>query len=165
MMASPTSSASSTAVTPTATYASSKLSPQVATDSLNADTSHGTTTINDAVVAKVAGIAAREVRGVHDLGGGVGRAIGQLRERLNQQDHSQGISVEVGETQAAVDVTLTADYPVPLQQVADNVREAVTDAIESLIGLQVTEVNVTITDVVIPGADDDDSANTPSRVQ
>ena len=139
---------------------------EAAPDMLNADTTFGVTKINDSVIAKVAVIAAREVRGVHDLGGGAARAIGALRDRLNQQDHSQGIAVEVGETQAAVDVTLTADYPMPLQQVADGVRAAVIDAIESLVGLQVTEVNVTITDVVIPSEDgDDESANTPSRVQ
>lgn len=132
-------------------------------DTLNADTSLGKTKVEDAVVAKIAGIAAREVPGVHDLGGGAARAIGALRNRVGQQDHSQGVSVEVGETQVAVDVTLTADYPVPLQQVADGVRAAVIDAIETLVGLEVTEVNVTITDVVIPTEDDDDA--TESRVQ
>ena len=133
-------------------------------DTLNADTSLGTTKINDSVVAKIAGIAARDVAGVHDLGGGAARAIGAIRGALNQQDHSQGISVEVGESQVAVDVTLIADYPTPLQQVADGVRSAVIDAIESLVGLQVAEVNVTISDVVIPSEDDDD-AQAESRVQ
>ena len=132
---------------------------------LNADTSLGTTKINDSVVAKVAGIAARSVSGVHDLGGGAARAIGAIRGALNNSDHAQGVSVEVGETQVAVDVTLIADYPVPLQQVADGVRGAVVDAIESLVGLQVTEVNVTITDVVIPSDDDDDADKAESRVQ
>lgn len=154
-MAAPTASSSSgtSAATATATPVP-----------LNADTTLGTTTINDSVVSKVAGIAAREVPGVHDLGGGAARAIGALRERLNQQDHAQGITVEVGATQAAVDVTLIADYPVPLQQVADGVRAAVIEAVEGLIGLTVTEVNVTITDVVIPSEDGDDDQS-PSRVQ
>ena len=130
---------------------------------LNADTTQGTTKIADAVIAKVAGIAAREVPGVHDLGGNVARAIGAIRGALNTTDQAQGVSVEVGETQVAVDVTLIADYPVSLQQVADGVRAAVIDAIESLIGLEVTEVNVTISDVVIP-SDGDDAADAPARV-
>lgn len=131
---------------------------------LNEDTSHGKTTINDAVVAKIAGIAAREVPGVHDLGGGASRAIGAIRNRLNSQDHSQGVSVEVGETQVAADVTLIADYPMSLQKVADGVRDAITDAVESLVGLEVTEVNVTVADVYIPSEDDSDD-NSSSRVQ
>ena len=96
---------------------------------LNADTSHGKTVVNDAVVAKVAGIAAREVPGVHDLGGGASRAIGAIRTRLNNADHSQGVSVEVGETQVAADVTVIADYPMPLQHIADVVRTAITTAL------------------------------------
>lgn len=133
-------------------------------EGLNADTTHGTTTVEDSVVAKIAGIAAREVPGVHDLGGGAARAIGALRSRINQTDQGQGIGVEVGEKQAAVDVTVVAEYPIPLHHVADGIRTAVTTAIETLVGLEVTEVNVTITDVHIPSDDDDNAAAEP-RVQ
>ena len=160
-MATPTSSTSSTAALATTPKTGGTATP---IDTLNADTTLGTTKVDNAVVAKIAGIAAREVPGVHDLGGGAARALGALRNRVGQQDHAQGISVEVGETQVAADVSLTADYPVPLQQVADGVRAAVIDAVENLVGLQVTEVNVTITDVVIPGVDDADD-DQPSRVQ
>ncbi|MFD1721319.1 Asp23/Gls24 family envelope stress response protein [Amnibacterium endophyticum] len=124
----------------------------------SAQTSGGSTTIADGVVAKIAGIATRDVPGVHDLGSSAGRAIGALRDRINQTDLTQGIAVEVGETQVAVDVTLVAEYPMSLQQVADDVRTAVTDAIESYVGREVTEVNVTITDVHIPSVDDADDA-------
>jgi len=106
------------------------------------------------VIAKVAGIATREVAGVFALGGGAARALGVIREAMNNTDLTQGISVEVGETQVAVDITLVAEYPIPLQTVADNVRTAVYAAIENLVGMQVTEVNVTITDVHIPSDDD-----------
>lgn len=123
----------------------------------------GKTEINDAVVAKVAGIAAREVRGVHALGGAAGRAIGALRDRVGQTNLSQGISVEVGETQVAVDVTLTAEYPVALQEVAEDVRDAIAKAIEGIVGMDVAEINVTIADVHIP-SDDDDDETTESRV-
>ena len=126
-------------------------------------TGTGKTTINDAVVAKVAGIAAAAVPGVYALGGGAARAIGALRGALNQQDRSQGISVEVGETQVAADVTIVAEYPVALQDVADDVRTAVIDAIENLVGMEVTEVNVTINDVHIPSDDQDDKEE--ARVQ
>jgi uncharacterized alkaline shock family protein YloU len=152
--------------TPTASTAATRTAKAAATtDGLNADTTHGTTTVEDAVVAKIAGIAAREVPGVHDLGGGAARAIGALRTRINQTDQGQGISVEVGETQAAVDVTVVAEYPIPLHHVADGIRTAVTTAIETLVGLEVTEVNVTITDVNIPSLDDSDSSADAPRVQ
>jgi uncharacterized alkaline shock family protein YloU len=117
----------------------------------------GKTTIDDSVVAKLAGIAAREVPGVHALGGGAARAIGVIRDALNSTDMAQGVSVEVGETQVAVDVTIVADYPVPLQKVASDVRSAIYRAMEDLVGMEVTEVNVTVNDVHIPSDDGDDA--------
>ncbi|OUE07561.1 Asp23/Gls24 family envelope stress response protein [Clavibacter michiganensis] len=128
-------------------------------------TTGGKNTIADGVVEKVAGIAARQVPGVHDLGNGAARAVGAIRNVIGQQDRGQGVSVEVGETQVAVDITLIAEYPVDLQQVADDVRKSVTDAIDQVVGMEVTEVNVTITDVNLPSdkSSDDDAAE--KRVQ
>lgn len=130
-----------------------------------AESGSGKTVINDGVVAKIAGIAARDVPGVHALGGGAARAFGAIRDAINTTDLGQGISVEVGEKQVAVDVTLVADYPVALQDVADRVRAAITKAIETLVGMEVAEVNVTINDVHIPSEDDNAADDTEARVQ
>lgn len=115
----------------------------------------GSTIIEDAVVAKIAGIAARDVEGVYALGGGAARMVGAIRDALNTSDLAQGIRVEVGETQVAVDVTIVAEYPVSLQKVADGVRAAIHEAMVQLVNLEVTEVNVTINDVHIPSDDDE----------
>ena len=123
----------------------------------------GKTTIADGVVAKVAGIAAREVAGVFALGGGGARAFGAIRDAINATDLSQGVKVEVGETQAAADLTIVVEYPAPIQEVADNVRAAVAGAISRLVGLEVVEVNIEVNDVHIPGADDSDDES-DSRV-
>lgn len=146
-----------TNVTPTPATATLKSAASVHS------TETGTTTINDSVVAKVAGIAARDVRGVHALGGAAGRAIGAIRDRMNQTNLAQGISVEVGETQVAVDVTLTAEYPVSLQEVAEDVRSAIAKAMEDIVGMEVAEINVTVADVYVPTDDNDD--NDDSRVK
>lgn len=111
----------------------------------------GRTTIAEGVVAKVAGIAAREVVGVYALGGGGARAFGALRDAVNATDLTQGVKVEVGETQAAADLTIVVEYPAPIQDVAANVRAAVSGAISSLVGLEVVEVNVAVNDVHLPG--------------
>ncbi|MFB2583689.1 Asp23/Gls24 family envelope stress response protein [Herbiconiux liukaitaii] len=129
----------------------------------HATPSLGRNTIADGVVEKVAGIAAREVSGVHDLGGGAARAIGAIRNAINAQDRGQGVSVEVGERQVAVDIVLVAEYPVSLQKLADGVRDSVTEAISTVVGMEVTEVNVTVSDMHIPS--DDEDADTESRVQ
>lgn len=116
----------------------------------------GKTVINDSVVAKITGLAVRDVPGVHALGGGAARALGAIREAMNNTDHSQGVSVQVDGGQVTVDLSIVADYPAALQQVAEDARNAVIEAIETLVGLQVAEVNVTINDVYLP----DESADT-----
>ncbi|MFJ3384643.1 MULTISPECIES: Asp23/Gls24 family envelope stress response protein [unclassified Curtobacterium] len=128
----------------------------IATSNSSGVATTGKTVIDDTVVSKVAGIAAREVTGVHSLGGGAARAIGAIRDAIGQRDLSQGVKVEVGETQIAADVVIVAEYPVPLQQVAEGVRSSVSRALEQIVGMDVTEVNVTVQDVFIPGDDDDD---------
>ncbi|MWV50967.1 Asp23/Gls24 family envelope stress response protein [Rathayibacter sp. VKM Ac-2803] len=124
----------------------------------------GKTVIDDAVIAKVAGIAAREVPGVFALGNNAARAFGAIRSAVGGNDLSQGVRVEVGETQVAVDVTLVVEYPVPMQSVADAVRESVSDAITDLVGMSVAEINVAIVDVHIPG-DDSSDTDAESRVR
>lgn len=120
----------------------------------------GTTTVVDPVVAKIAGIAAREVPGVFDLGGGAARVVGNIRDAIGQRDRGQGIKVEVGEKQVAADVTIVVEYPEQLQVVAENVRHAVAGAITELVGMEVAEINVTITDVHIPGDEQDEVEET-----
>ncbi len=114
----------------------------------------GDTTIDDGVVAKVAGIAAREVAGVHDLGGGAVRAIGAMTQRVGIGDErTQGVTVEVGEREAAVDLTIVVEYGEPIPRVAEALRENVIRRIEGLTGLSVTEVNIAVTDLHFPGDD------------
>ena len=119
----------------------------------------GTTVITDSVIAKIAGIAAREVSGVHTLGGGAARALGAIRDVIGGTDLSQGVSITVTDSQVAVDISLVAGYPFALHTVAADVRAAVITAIESLVGLQVTEVNVTIKDVHLASDDDNNTVN------
>lgn len=118
----------------------------------------GKTVIVDPVVAKVAGIAAASVPGVHALGGGAARVIGNIRQAVGSKDYAQGVSVEVGETEVAADIAIQVDYPEQLQRVASNVRAAVHQAITELVGMKVAEINVTVVDVFIPGEENDDEA-------
>jgi uncharacterized alkaline shock family protein YloU len=142
------------------------VTPVTTTASTPIGVAAGKTVIADSVISKVAGIAAREVPGVYALGGGAARAFGAIRDVIGSTDLSQGVRVEVGETQVAADVTIVVEYPTPMNAVAEQVRAAVAQAIVELVGMEVAEVNVAINDVHIPGDDDDDTASTTeSRVQ
>jgi uncharacterized alkaline shock family protein YloU len=124
-------------------------------------TDQGKTTIAETVVAKIAGIAAREVSGVHALGGGAARAVGALRERIpgSRTNHSMGVSVEVGERQAAVDLQLVAEYGVSIADLARGIRRNVIDAVERMTSLEVVEVNIEVQDVFLEsdGSSDDEA--------
>lgn len=123
-------------------------------------TDHGRTMISDAVVAKIAGVACREVNGVSNMGSGAARAFGGIRERLpgsagGGTNYAQGVHVEVGERQAALDVDIVVHYGASIPDVAEGVRQNVTDRIEDMTGLEVVEVNVSVDDVALDGMDDD----------
>jgi uncharacterized alkaline shock family protein YloU len=121
----------------------------------------GQTTIGEGVVTKVAGLAAREVPGVHDLGGGTARAIGNVTQMVGLGDGTPGVSVECGEKEAAVDLTIVIDYGESIPRVAEAVRNQVIKRVEGITGLQVIEVNITINDLYFPG---DDEPAGPARV-
>jgi len=127
-------------------------------------TEKGATTIADTVVTKVASIATREVGGVYELGGGTARAVGSVAQRVGLGDqHSQGVSVEVGEKEAAVDLTIVVEYGESIPKLSQQIRDNVTRRIEGITGLAVTEVNVTVNDLHFPG--DDQADDEPTRVQ
>ncbi|PLS87511.1 MAG: Asp23/Gls24 family envelope stress response protein [Actinobacteria bacterium] len=116
-------------------------------------TDRGTTRIEDSVVAKIAGIAAQEVDGVR-MGGSTSQSVGGLLSSIpgvsGGGSESRGVSVEVGEIEAAVDITATVAYGRSIPQVSEAVRRNVVNRVENLVGLRVTEVNVTVNDVFFP---------------
>ena len=126
----------------------------------------GKTTIADRVVQKIVGLAAREVPGIYDLGGGAARTLGAIRERIpgSSQTSGQGVTVEVGQSQAAVDLEVVTEYGMSIVDVAKSVRRNVISAVEGMTGLQVTEVNLAVNDIHLPGDEQEDPAQ-PARVQ
>ena len=126
---------------------------------------HGRTTISDVVVAKIVSLATREVDGVYAMGTGTARMIGAVRQRVPgvRSADTQGVSVEVGERQAAADLDLVVEYGVSIPDLAAAVRGNVISAVERICGLEVTEVNVGIDDIHLPG--EQDATTTEPRVQ
>ncbi|MEU8638341.1 Asp23/Gls24 family envelope stress response protein [Amycolatopsis sp. NPDC048633] len=127
---------------------------------LNEEGAAGRTTISSVVVQKVAGLAAREVAGVHALGGGgVSRALGALRERIPGSGTvtTAGVAVEVGEKQAAIDLDVIVEYGARIADVARAVRRNVITAVEQITGLEVIEVNIAVNDIHLPGEEEPES--------
>ncbi len=116
-------------------------------------TERGTTTIQDGVVSKVAGIAAQEVEGVRMGSGGASQAVGNIMSAVpgvGSGSQSRGVSVEVGEVETAVDLNLIVEYGRTIHQIAEAVRTNVIRRVENLVGLRVTEVNIAVNDIFFP---------------
>lgn len=127
----------------------------------NPEDTQGRTIIAEAAVAKVVGVAVRGVAGVHAVGSGASRSLGAIREVVGAADLTQGVRVEVGESEVAVDIVLLAEYGYPLQALADTVRRAVYAAVQEFVGRSVIEVNIEITDVFIPVPESERSVQRP----
>ena len=127
----------------------------------------GKTSIADSVVAKIAGVATREIAGIHAMGSGTARALGAIRDKLPgsgpARGVTQGVSVEVGERQAAIDLDVVVEYGVPIVDVANAVRDNVSSRVERMTGLEVTEVNVAVDDIYLESEEEEPPA--PERVQ
>jgi uncharacterized alkaline shock family protein YloU len=114
----------------------------------------GNTTISNTVVSQIAGIAAQEVEKVQ-MGGGTSQAVGGLLQSVtggssSGGNYSRGVTVEVGEEETVVDLTMTVEYGQSIPQLAEAVRRNVINRVESLAGLRVNEVNIVVSDVQIP---------------
>ncbi|GAA3553296.1 hypothetical protein GCM10022197_05510 [Microlunatus spumicola] len=125
-------------------------------------TEHGDTTIADGVVAKIAGIAARDVSGVYAMGNAARRAIGNLAQRIpgsTQPSVSGGVSVEKGERETAIDISVVIEYGASVVTVSEQIRENVISAVEHGTGLDVVSVDVNVSDVHLPDEDGDSSSS------
>ncbi|MDN5365469.1 MAG: hypothetical protein PWP44_672 [Thermacetogenium sp.] len=112
-------------------------------------TSLGAIRIANEVVAVIAGLAATEVEGLAGMSGGI---AGGIAEMLGRKNLSRGVKVEVGEREAAVDLYVIVEFGVQIPEVAMRVQENVKQAIESMTGLKVVEVNVHVQGVSFPEA-------------
>lgn len=128
------------------------MTEQSGTGSGPLQTERGNTSIADNVVSKIAGIAAQEVDGIR-MGSGASQTASNLLGSITGSgggSQTQGVSVEVGQEEAALDLTLTAEYGKSIPQLAEAVRRNVSNRVESLVGLRVTEVNITVQNIFFP---------------
>lgn len=161
-MADSTAQSTSTNVSKSPARSGDQSSPVVTNDRLQ--TEDGKISVAQNVVQKIAGVACREISGVHAMGTGSTRAFGAIRERIpgsSGPNVAQGVGVEVGETQAAVDLDIVVEYGVNIADLGRSIQRNVKQSIERMTALEVVEVNVSVDDVYLP---QDDQEQAPSRV-
>nr|WP_306419583.1 Asp23/Gls24 family envelope stress response protein [Anaerosalibacter massiliensis] len=113
----------------------------------NEGVEYGDVKIANEVVAIIAGLAATEVEGVAGMSGGI---TGGISDMLGMKNLSRGVKVEVGEKECAIDIFVIVEYGSKISEVAFGVQENVKEAVETMTGLKVIEVNVNVQGVNIP---------------
>ncbi|CAN5803486.1 Asp23/Gls24 family envelope stress response protein [soil metagenome] len=121
------------------------------------DSDRGTTIVEQPVITSIVSVVTREAEKIQMSTGGARAAgdssptVGEFFSGLiSSGDFSRGVSVQVDEREAAVDLTLTVPYGESIPQVTQVVREAVVQRVEQLTGMAVTDVNITVADVALP---------------
>lgn len=97
--------------------------------------------ISDDVVATIAGLAALETPGIAAMSGGISEG---LAKRLSGKNVQKGVSVEVGQLEAAIDLRVIVKYGIPIHEVCRSLQLNVRESVENMTGLQVVEVNVKV---------------------
>ncbi|MBW7474198.1 Asp23/Gls24 family envelope stress response protein [Paenibacillus oenotherae] len=105
------------------------------------DLQTGIIRISDDVVATIAGLAALETPGIAAMSGGISEG---LAKKLSGKNAQKGVSVEVGQLEAAIDLRIIVKYGIPIQEVCRQLQENVREAVENMTGLNVVEVNVKV---------------------
>ena len=126
-------------------------------------TQDGKISVAQGVVQKIAGMACREISGVYAMGTGGTRAFGAIRERIpgsSGPNVAQGVGVEVGESQAAIDLDIVIEYGASIAELGRSIQRNVKQSVERMTGLEVVEVNVAVDDVHLP----DQEEERPTRV-
>ncbi len=102
----------------------------------------GDVSLDASVVARIASMAVKDVEGLHSLG----------KSRLLRlgDDSTRGIGVEVGQKQAALDLEVVIEYGHDIKKVARTVRQKIADAVETMAGKEVVEINIHVVDIKLP---------------
>ncbi|OMF34254.1 alkaline-shock protein [Paenibacillus sp. FSL H8-0548] len=122
----------------------------------------GTIQIAPEVIEVIAGLATIEVNGVAGMSGGF---AGGIVELLGRKNLSKGVKVEVGQREAAVDVSIIVEYGNRIPEIATEIQRNVKHSIEMMTGLHVIEVNVHIHDVHFKTPEKPEEDEIPYRVK
>lgn len=118
-------------------------------ENVKTDSALGIVKISDEVVSVIAGIAAEEIDGIIELPQGVGNNISQI---LKGKKNNLGKSVKVTlvEDKAVIDLSVAVEYGVKITDVVNSVQENVKKTVETITGLSVEAVNISVQNIYVP---------------
>lgn len=100
--------------------------------------------IADEVIAVIAATAATEVEGVLNTSAASGKAFVEF---LGMKSQSRGVKVIAEDGEVSLDVDIVVIFGTQVQVVAKDVQKKVKNAVETMTGLCVTNVNVSVSGI------------------
>lgn len=110
---------------------------------------NGKVIISDEVVLVVASLAAADVDGVAGMVGGV---AGGFAELLGKKNTSKGVKITKTDNKVSLDLSVIVEYGAKIPDVAWKVQDRVKNEVESMTGIEVSEVNVSVEGVSVTAA-------------
>ena len=95
--------------------------------------------IAEEVITTIAGIAVSDISGVAEMAGGIAGGITEVLS--GKKNLSKGIKAETDGNNVKIDVNIIVNYGVRIPDVAFDIQNKVKQAVETMTGLKVDEVN------------------------
>lgn len=122
----------------------------------------GELTYDQKVIQKIIGNALADIDGLLTVDGGF---FSNLTDKLvNNDDVTNGINVDVGKKQVAVDMDIVAEYGADISKLYDKIKNKIYDKVKSMTNLEVVEVNVNVVDVKTKAEHEKDSVSLQDRI-
>ena len=121
----------------------------VSTNTL-AEEPNGTVSFTNEVIATIVGLATVDIDGVAGMSGGLVDGITGL---LGKKNFAKGIKVEVGKEEVAIDLNIIVKYGMNIPDICQNIQQSITKAIETMTGLRVVELNISVQGLVVDNED------------
>ena len=122
----------------------------------------GELTYDQKVIQKIIGNALADIDGLLTVDGGF---FSNLTDKLvNNDDVTNGINVDVGKKQVAVDMDIVAEYGADISKLYDKIKNKIYDEVKSMTNLEVVEVNVNVVDVKTKAEHEKDSVSLQDRI-
>ena len=108
---------------------------------------NGGVNITDEVVAIIAGLAATEVEGVSSLAGSL---TNEVISKAGMNKLSKGVKIVTDEdNQLSVRLSINISYGYEIPKICSQVQEKVKTAIETMVGMEVVNVDIKIASVSV----------------
>ena len=126
------------------------------------DAVKGELTYEDKVIQKIIGLSLEKVDGLLAVDGGF---FSNLTDKIINTDNvANGVNVEVGKEQVAVDLNVVVEYQKNVPELYKHIKEVVVSQVSKITDLEVIEVNVNVVDIKTKEQHEADSVSLQDRV-